>query len=225
MTYQRNIAKPFLLPEQHVLDESLEDDVGGVEEDADDETGNQHHDDALDQLTLSRPLDLLQLAPRFDDEAANAPARQDARLARRFRTIARASSRPPRRRPAGERRLTAGTRLGAARTPLGSRLPRHLTRLPVRGVLAAPAAEFAHLEPVGRVPLRLGAHVVTPLALGASKRDLVSYSSGHFVCVVRGKRTPRQTPGLRGQRSVAGTSTFRPDPPLNREQRREASAG
>src|SRR4051794_28437270 len=52
--------------------------------------------------------------------------------------------------------------------------------LPVRRVLAAPAAVFAHLEPVGRVPLRLRAHVVTPLALVAGEGDLVSYSGCHF---------------------------------------------
>src|SRR6476620_9030070 len=48
---------------------------------------------------------------------------------------------------------------------------------------------------VWRVPLRLCAHVVPPLALVAGDRDFVSYSSGHFSLELEGKRTPRQDPG------------------------------
>src|SRR3954464_11344908 len=73
-----------------------------------------------------------------------------------------------------------------------------LAGLPVRCVLAAPAAVLAPREPVGRVPLRLRAHVVTPLAVVAGERDLVSYSGCHFVVSLRGVRTPRHGPTLRG---------------------------
>src|SRR5919204_1474048 len=75
MTYQRNMSKP-LLPQEDVLDEALEDEVGAVEEDADDQARDQDDRDALDQLRLLRPLDLLQLSPGFRDEAPEAAARQ-----------------------------------------------------------------------------------------------------------------------------------------------------
>jgi hypothetical protein len=69
--------------EEDILDETLEDKVGRVEPDADDQAGDQHDHDALDELILSRPLDLLKLAPRLTDEAAEAAAR-DAKLAGRL---------------------------------------------------------------------------------------------------------------------------------------------
>lgn len=47
---------------------------------------------------------------------------------------------------------------------------RSLASLLVRRVLAAPAAEFAHLDPVGRVSPRLVGLVVTPFAVSACQR-------------------------------------------------------
>src|SRR5512132_3494925 len=56
------------LLEEDVLDEALEDLVGGVEVYADDQTGDQDDDGSLDHVRLARPLDLLQLGPALGDE-------------------------------------------------------------------------------------------------------------------------------------------------------------
>ena len=57
---------------------------------------------------------------------------------------------------------------------------RHLPRLPMQRVRAAPAAVLLELDAVGRVPLRLLGLVVAPLALGAGERDCDSDSAlGH----------------------------------------------
>src|SRR6185312_11808480 len=71
MTYQRNMAIAlFLLAEQNIADERLEELIGGVEIRADDRAGDDHDDRALDHLTTAGPLDLLELAPGLPDEAA-----------------------------------------------------------------------------------------------------------------------------------------------------------
>src|SRR6266536_50372 len=77
--------------------------------------------------------------------------------------------------------------------------------LPMRSVVSAPTAVLAYLEPVGRVPLRLRAHIVAPLALVAGERDLVSYSSSHFLftSLEEGARRDK-APCLRRSESVAG---------------------
>src|SRR4051812_41097272 len=50
----------------------------------------------------------------------------------------------------------------------------------MRGMAAAPAAELAELDPVGRVPLRLRRLIVAPLAVVTGKGDRNSHSSlGH----------------------------------------------
>src|SRR5882724_11462606 len=55
-----------------------------------------------------------------------------------------------------------------------------LARFPVRGVAAAPAAVFAELDAVRRVPLGLDRLIVPPLAVGAGERDRNSDSGlGH----------------------------------------------
>ena len=69
MTYHWNMSTP-LLPEQDVADQGLESLVGGEEVRADDGAGDEHDDRPLDDLSLARPFDLLQLAPGFADEAA-----------------------------------------------------------------------------------------------------------------------------------------------------------
>src|SRR6185295_4625318 len=207
MTYQRNISAPpsdaaVLMGsalDEHVLDESLEDEVTRVQEDADDHAGDQHDHNALDQLRLGGPFDLLELGNRLADEACDASAAGCPRLARRLGPSRGTGSGPGGRRgrPARKGGFAARSHLRPAGTPLRTRLACHLARLPVSGVTSTPAAVFADLEPVGRVPLRLGAHVVPPLALVAGERDFVSYSSGHFSLELEGKRTPRQDPGPR----------------------------
>src|SRR3954447_1871881 len=73
-------------------------------------------------------------------------------------------------------------RFPAAPAPRDGRAAGHasvspsLAGLPVRRVAAAPAAVFAQLDAVRRVPLGLGRLVVPPLAIGASEGDCVSYS-------------------------------------------------
>ena len=83
-----------LLPEQDVLDERLEREVGEPEEGADDHAGDQHDHRALDQLRLARPLDLLQLGDRLGDEAAagRATAAGARRAPRASPAVASASS-------------------------------------------------------------------------------------------------------------------------------------
>src|SRR5205814_1205620 len=96
---------------EDLFDKTLEHEIGAVQEDADDQTGDQHDDDALDQLILAGPFDLLQLAPRLGDEAPRATAGEGSRLAARLtsrrRLRSRARRRPSRRcgRPARERCL------------------------------------------------------------------------------------------------------------------------
>src|SRR5439155_1326573 len=70
--------------EQNVLDEAFPDQVGAVEIHADDDAGDEDDDDALDQLALAGPLDLLQLAPRLGDEVLEPPAGDRAGFAGRF---------------------------------------------------------------------------------------------------------------------------------------------
>src|SRR5262249_9447101 len=65
--------------QEDVLDEPLEDLVRGVEIEADDDAGDQDDDRALDHLRLRRPLDLLELTPRFGCEPAAARAGDTAR--------------------------------------------------------------------------------------------------------------------------------------------------
>src|SRR5207244_2110152 len=112
--------------EQNVLDEAFPDQVGAVEIHADDDAGDEDDDDALDQLALAGPLDLLQLAPRLGDEVLEPPAGDRAGFAGRFGLSTCARRRPARRRgrSARERGLAAGHLLapGAA---LRTRLPSH----------------------------------------------------------------------------------------------------
>src|ERR671934_2305652 len=100
MTYQRNIAQS-LLSEEDVFDDTLEDEIRRVQEDADDQAGDQHDRNPLDQLRLPRPLDLLQLSPRLGDEAPEAAAGKLALAA----AVARGDSHP------------RGTRHSRLRTP------------------------------------------------------------------------------------------------------------
>jgi hypothetical protein len=65
-TYQRNIG--LLLTEEDLLDDLLPDGVVDIEEDADHEAGDEHHDRSLDYLVLAGPFDFLQLTPRLDEE-------------------------------------------------------------------------------------------------------------------------------------------------------------
>jgi hypothetical protein len=58
------------LLKKDVLDEPTEELVGDPKIDADDQAGDENDDRALDQLLLTGPLDLLQLAPGLTDEAA-----------------------------------------------------------------------------------------------------------------------------------------------------------
>src|SRR5690349_20995453 len=106
----------------------LEEDVAAVEEDADDQTGDQHDGHALDQLILGRPLDLLELAPRLGDEAADAAARSGPRLAPRLGPAVGNGSggRPAWRggRAAGQRGF-AGAHVRPAGATLRSGLARH----------------------------------------------------------------------------------------------------
>src|SRR5919198_2266925 len=74
IAYHLNMREP-LLPEEDVLDEPLECQVGEPEVRAYDHAGDQHDGGALDQLLLSGPLDLLQLGGGLADEAAEARAR------------------------------------------------------------------------------------------------------------------------------------------------------
>src|SRR5436189_4988890 len=69
MTYQRNILGPCLEVDEPV-DDVLPHEIGDVEVHADHDTGDQHDDRRLDHLALTRPFDLLELGPRFGDEAA-----------------------------------------------------------------------------------------------------------------------------------------------------------
>jgi hypothetical protein len=64
----------LLLTQEDVLDEPLEGEVCEPEVRADDHARDQHDRDALDQLLLARPLDLLQLGGGLADEAPEAGA-------------------------------------------------------------------------------------------------------------------------------------------------------
>src|SRR6266702_4841040 len=77
MTYQRNMLPLF---QEDVLNDALPDQIVGVQIDADDDTGDEHDDHTLDQLVLTRPLDLLQLRPRLGDEPPRPAPRDRARL-------------------------------------------------------------------------------------------------------------------------------------------------
>jgi hypothetical protein len=76
IAYQRNTRDP--LTEEDVLDEPLEGEIGEPEIRADDDARDQDDRDALDQLLLTGPLDLLQLGGGLADEAPNPGAWQAA---------------------------------------------------------------------------------------------------------------------------------------------------
>jgi hypothetical protein len=80
MTYQRNISidQFSLLPEQEPLYERLEREVGQPEIGTDDRAGEDHDHRAGQDLTLVRPLDLLQLGGGLGDEAPTAASRAPA---------------------------------------------------------------------------------------------------------------------------------------------------
>src|SRR5262249_59297366 len=79
------------LREEHVLDEALDRKVGNPEVAPDDQAGDDNNHGAGDDLTLSRPLDLLELRPRLADKveepafAGLGTARLAPRLGRRCR--------------------------------------------------------------------------------------------------------------------------------------------
>jgi len=73
-----------------VLDEPLEDLIRRVEVDAHDQAGDEDDDGALDDLRLGRPLDLLQLGPGLEGEAAAARARNAALASLGFDRLRRA---------------------------------------------------------------------------------------------------------------------------------------
>ena len=145
MAYQRNTLRvlvstnghPFtvlsLLTQEDVLDEPLEREIGQPEICADDDARDQDDRDALDQLLLPRPLDLLQLGGGLGDEAPQAGARKaalDDRLG------------PPHpghlRLPLNRSRVGAVSLpflLGPARASLRSRLPGHAATRPGIGGL------------------------------------------------------------------------------------------
>jgi len=64
------------LPEEDVLDEPLEGEIGYPQVGADDDAGDQDDCDALDQLLLAGPLDLLELGGGLGDKPADAGARK-----------------------------------------------------------------------------------------------------------------------------------------------------
>src|SRR6476469_7757014 len=169
------------LPQEDVLDDALPDFVVDVEVEADDQARDQHDRGAGDHLRLGRPVDLLQFGVRLPDEAEEPVASLalllrrglDARAAVARRRDALRGSAPARRRRRGPSRGLAGLAPGA---PLRAGLASHLAGLPVRCVLATPAAVLAELDAVGVVPLRLGRLIVAPLALGACERDPDSYA-------------------------------------------------
>src|SRR3954451_7592389 len=120
------------------LDEVLEDDVAAPEEDAHDEACDQDDGDALDQLVLAGPLDLLELAPRLGDEPARATAGRAACLALRpwlTPRLRHGTRGRPRRagRRATLKRSFAGGHVRTVRTSLGTSLARHqrVSRWPV----------------------------------------------------------------------------------------------
>src|SRR5207237_5282512 len=86
---------------------------------------------------------------------------------------------------------SARRRPGSRPGPRAGRVARNgsggpLAGLPVQGVVAAPAAVLAELDPVGRVPLRLLRLVVAPLALRAGERDAYSDSGCHVLIFLLG---------------------------------------
>src|SRR5436190_6481511 len=166
------------LSQQDVLDEALPHEIGSVQIDADHDARHEDDHDALDELILVGPLDLLELAPRLADEALE-PAAGNVALADLGTRGRRTGGRLRRACPDGRAVVRAAVR--TARAALRACLARHgLPRLPVRRMAAAPAAELLELDPVGRVPLVLHRLVVPPLALGARERDLVSDSGCHL---------------------------------------------
>src|SRR5215467_8679985 len=77
------------LPQEDVLDEATEQLVAQEQVQTRDEAGDEDDRGALDQLLLSGPVDLLQLAPRLGDEAPDASARRAVAVARRLRGLRR----------------------------------------------------------------------------------------------------------------------------------------
>src|SRR6266516_3043358 len=174
MAYQRNIfGSRALLPEQNVLDERLEGRVGGPEEDADDHARDQDDRRALNELRLAGPFDLLQLGPRFGNEAPAACA------TRTGLALGSLSGWPNLLLALAGALHARGLLLLAAGATLLTSLLRHLPGLPMRSVARAPAAVLLELDAVGRVSLRLHRLVVAALALGAGERDCDSDSGCH----------------------------------------------
>src|SRR6266536_1601817 len=121
MTYQRNIARLSLLTDDS-LDDVLPDQVVHIQIDADHDARDQHDNRSLNHLGTPGPVDLLQLAPRFGDEAA-ALATLCTGLALR-RLCARTDLRALRAAALRGAVLVLGLRL-APRAPLRSRLASH----------------------------------------------------------------------------------------------------
>src|SRR6185295_12278916 len=72
MTYQRNIERPGLEIEEDVFDKTGEGEVGNPEVGAHDGDGENDGHGRGEELAPVRPLDLLELADRLPDEAAEA---------------------------------------------------------------------------------------------------------------------------------------------------------
>src|SRR5205085_6832848 len=138
--------------------------------DPDDDAGDDDDGGRLDDLALTRPLDLLELGDRLADEV---PAALGDRPDDRLRRCVGSCRALPVYRPGALVRTGLAARV---RTPLLATFGSvfacgHLPGFPVERVSAAPAAVLLELDPVGRVPLRLVGLVVAPLALGARERD------------------------------------------------------
>src|SRR5262245_56721546 len=136
MTYQRNMECPLGLAEEDVLNEVLERDVGDPDVRPHDHARDEHDERALDDVRLGGPLDLLQLAPGFGDEALRAGVLLTAGAGLRLR---RRALRPylggPRLRARGL--CARGLRLPAGTAPRSCPLGPGLPRLAGRGVPSA----------------------------------------------------------------------------------------
>src|SRR5919201_7162766 len=182
-----------LLAEKNVLDYALENLVGSGEIAADDRTGDQNDCRPLHHLALTGPFDLLQLAPRFGDEALTAAAGDVPRARLALDRLLRGADLLLAR--SGALRNARFGLLGAPCTALGTCLSSHPTdpgvlpfeegtmtlssSLPMHSVPPAPAAVLAQFDAVGRVPPRLRGLVVAALALVASEGDRDSDSGCH----------------------------------------------